>query len=55
MTGVRQLELVGQAYRLALETIRTPERRLATDVSPEELDRRVIRRMHGSIALREKQ
>jgi len=49
MSGARRLELVGQAYHLALETIRASERSLDPSVSPEQLDRRVIRRMHGSV------
>ncbi|MFN2169766.1 MAG: hypothetical protein ACK2UY_05555 [Anaerolineae bacterium] len=49
MSGARRLELVGQAYHLALETTRASERGLDPGVSPEELDRRVIRRMHGDV------
>jgi len=49
MSGTRRLEVVGQAYHLALETIRASERSLDPGVSPEELDRRVIRRMHGDV------
>ena len=53
MSGARRLELVGQAYHLALETIRASERSLDPGVSPEEFDRRVIRRMHGDVLPRE--
>jgi hypothetical protein len=53
MTGAQRLELVGQAYRLALETVRASERSFDPDVSPAELDRRIICRVHGSIRLRE--
>jgi hypothetical protein len=53
MSGARRLELVGQAYHLALETIRASERSLNPGVSPEELERHVIRRMHGDVLPRE--
>ena len=53
MTGARCLELVGQAYHLVLETIRASERSLDPDVSPEELKRRVIHRIHGDVLPRE--
>jgi hypothetical protein len=53
MSGARRLDLVGQAYHLALETIRASERSLDPDVSPEELNRRVIRRMHGDVLPRQ--
>ncbi len=51
MSGARRLELVGQAYRLALQTVRLTEQRLHPDLSPEELNWRVIRRMHGDPTL----
>lgn len=49
MSGAQRLRLVGQAYHLALETIRASERSLDPGISSEELDRRVIRRMHGDV------
>lgn len=53
MSGARRPDLVGQAYHLILETIRASERSLDPNVSPEELNRRVIRRMHGDVLPRE--
>lgn len=49
MSGAQRLDLVEQAYHLALEMVRASERRLHPGASPEELDRRVIRRMHGGV------
>ena len=49
MSGAQRLELVDQAYHLALEMARASERRLHPDASPEELERWVIRRMHGDV------
>lgn len=51
MSPARRLDLVGQMYRLALETVRLSERRRHPDLSPEELNWRVIRRMHGDLSL----
>ena len=51
MSGDRRLELVCQAYRLALETTRLTEHRRHPDLAPEELNWRVIRRMHGDLSL----
>jgi hypothetical protein len=47
MSGARRLELVGQAYRFALQTVRLTERRLHPGFLPAELNWRVIQRMHG--------
>jgi len=51
MSGARRLDLVGQAYHFALDTVRLTERRRHPDLSPEELKWRVIRRMHGDFSL----
>lgn len=51
MSGARRLDLVGQAYHFALETVRLTERRRYPDLSPEELKWRTIRRMHGDLTL----
>jgi hypothetical protein len=51
MSGARRLELVGQAYRLALETVRVTESRQHPNITPKELNWRVIRRMHGDLSL----
>jgi hypothetical protein len=51
MSPVRRLDLVGQMYRFALETVRTAERQRHPDLSPEEFKWRVIRRMHGDLSL----
>jgi hypothetical protein len=51
MTPARRLDLAFQAYHLALEVVRTTERRRHPDLSPEELKWRVIRRMHGDLSL----
>ncbi|MEJ2209039.1 MAG: hypothetical protein P8129_08390 [Anaerolineae bacterium] len=53
MTGAQRLELVGQAYHLALEKARASERRLHPDASPRELERHVIRRLHGDVLPRQ--
>jgi hypothetical protein len=52
MSGSRRIELVCQAYRFALETVRFTERRRHPDLTSEELNWRVIRRMHGDLPLR---
>jgi hypothetical protein len=49
MSPAQGLDLVGQAYRLALDTVRLTERRLHPDISSEDLGGRVIRRMHGPL------
>ena len=51
MSPARRLDLVGQMYRFALETVRTTERQRHPDLSPEEFKWRVIRRMHGDLSL----
>jgi len=47
MTPARRLELAFQAYQFALDAVRLTERRRHPDLSPEELDWRVTRRMQG--------
>ncbi len=51
MSPARRLDLVGQMYRFALETVRTTERQRHPDLPPEEFKWRVIRRMHGDLSL----
>ena len=51
MSPARRLDLVGQLYHLALETVRTTERQRHPDLPPEEFRWRVIRRMHGDPSL----
>jgi hypothetical protein len=51
MTPARRLDLASQAYHLALEVVRTTERRRHPEQSPEDLKWRVIRRMHGDLSL----
>lgn len=51
MSPAQRLDLVGQMYRLALDTVRLSEQRRHPDLSPEELNWRVIRRMHGDLSL----
>jgi hypothetical protein len=51
MSPARRLDLVGQMYRLALETVRTTERQRHPGLSAEALNWRVIRRMHGDLSL----
>lgn len=51
MSPARRLDLVGQMYHWALETVRTTERQRHPDLSPEEFKWRVIRRMHGDLSL----
>jgi hypothetical protein len=51
MSTARRLDLVGQMYRFALETVRTTERRQHPDLSAEELRWHVIRRIHGDLSL----
>jgi hypothetical protein len=49
MTGAQRLELVDEAYHLALEMVRTAEHHLHPDGSPRELECHVIRRLHGDV------
>jgi len=51
MTPARRLELAFQAYQFALDAVRLTERRRHPDLSPEELDWRVTRRMQGDYQL----
>jgi len=51
MTPARRLELAFQAYQFALDAVRLTERRRHPDLSPEELDWRVTRRMQGNYQL----
>lgn len=51
MSPARRLDLVGQMYHFALETVRTTERQRHPELSPEEFKWRVIRRMHGDRSL----
>jgi hypothetical protein len=45
MTPARRLEIAFQAYQFALDAVRLTERRDHPDLSPEELNWRVTRRM----------
>lgn len=47
MTRVRRLELAFRAYQLALDAVRVTEQRRHPDLSPEELNWRITRRMQG--------
>jgi len=47
MSRVRRLKLAFQAYQLALDAVRVTERRKHPDLSPEELNWRITRRMQG--------
>jgi hypothetical protein len=51
MTPARRLNIAFQAYHLALDAVRTTERRRHPELSPEELKWRVVRRMHGDPTL----
>lgn len=51
MGGARRLELVCQAYRFALETVRLTERRRHRGLTDEELNWRIIRRMHADLSM----
>jgi len=51
MTPARKLELVFQAYQLALEMVRVTERQAHPDLSEEELNWRITRRMQGDQSL----
>ena len=49
-----RLELAFQMYQFALEVVHTTERRRHPNLSPEEMNWRVIRRMHGDLSLGKK-
>ncbi|MEA3341704.1 MAG: hypothetical protein U9R15_17205 [Chloroflexota bacterium] len=51
MTPARRLELAFQAYQFALDAVRLTEQRRHPDLSPEELNWRVTRRMQGDYQL----
>lgn len=51
MNPARRLELAFQAYQFALDVVRLTERRRHPDLSPEELNWRVTRRMQGDPTL----
>jgi hypothetical protein len=51
MSPARRLDLVGQMYQFALETVRTTERQRHPGLSAEALNWRVVRRMHGDLLL----
>lgn len=51
VSPVRKLQLVFQARRFSLEVVRTTEKRQHPHLSPEELNWRVLRRMHGDLQL----
>jgi len=46
-----RLKLAFQMHQFALDVVRTTERQRHPDLSPEELNWRIIRRMHGDLAL----
>jgi hypothetical protein len=48
MSPARRLELVFQAYQFVLEAVRVSERQLHPDLSAEELNWRVTRRIQGN-------
>ncbi len=48
MSGAQRLEIAFQAYRFTLNIVRLTERKRAPDLSPEEFDWRVTRRMQGN-------
>lgn len=47
MTGAQRLDIAFQAYQFALEVVRFTERRLHPDLTPDELNWRIVRRMQG--------
>lgn len=51
MTPAEHLDIVFQAYHLALQIVRKTEQDLHPELTPEELKWRVIRRMHGDLSL----
>jgi hypothetical protein len=55
MSPARRLELAFQAYQFALDIVRFTERRAHPELSPEELNWRITRRMQGDQSLGRKQ
>ena len=51
MTPAQKLELVFQMYQLALEMVRVTERQAHPELSEEELNWRITRRMQGDQSL----
>jgi len=51
MTGAERLEIAFQLYQMALEAVRANERMRHPDLSEEELNWRVTRRMQGDPTL----
>ena len=51
MSPARRLEMAFQAYQFALDVVRLTERRRHPELSPEELNWRVTRRMQGDPTL----
>ena len=51
MTGAQRLEIAFQLYQMALEAVRANERLRHPDISEEELNWRVTRRMQGDPTL----
>ena len=51
MSPARRLEMAFQAYQFALDVVRLTERRRRPDLSPQELNWRVTRRMQGDSTL----
>ena len=48
LTGAQRLEIAFQLYQLALEAVRANERMRHPDITEEELNWRVTRRMQGN-------
>jgi hypothetical protein len=51
MTGAQRLEIAFQLYQMALEAVRANERMRHPDITEEELNWRVTRRMQGDPSL----
>jgi hypothetical protein len=51
MSPARRLELAFQAYQFALDIVRLTERRAHPDLSPQELNWGITRRMQGGQSL----
>ena len=51
MTPAEHLDIVFQAYHLALQIVRKTEQDLHPELTPEELKWRVVRRLHGDLSL----
>jgi hypothetical protein len=51
MTPAQRLAIVFQAYHLALQIVRKTEQDLHPELTPEEMQWRVVRRMHGDLSL----